>query len=91
MCDARQEIIIPTSRAVLDIPSQAVEITIQAKIYLNGEIRTVQTLMDFEEIRTAVKEAEDYIGPDDIFTLTEKGEEWANWIKEQETNETRQP
>ena len=84
MCDAGQEIEIKTSYAVLDIPSQAVEITIQAKIYLNGEIRTVQTLLDFEEIRTAVKEAEDYIGPDDIFTLTEKGEEWANWIKEQD-------
>lgn len=84
MCDAGQEIEIKTSYAVLDIPSQAVEITIQAKIYLNGKIRTVQTLLDFEEIRTAVKEAEDYIGPDDIFTLTEKGEKWVNWIKEQD-------
>ena len=72
-----QEIIIPTLYAVLEIPSQAVEITIQAKVYLNGEIRTVQTLIDFEEIRTAIQEAEDYIGPDDKFVLTEEGKRYA--------------
>ena len=72
-----QEIIIPTLYAVLEIPSQAVELTIQAKVYLNGEIRTVQTLIDLEEIRTAIKEAEDYIGPDDKFVLTEEGKRYA--------------
>ena len=77
MCDAGQEIIISTSRAVLEIPSQAVELTIQSKVYLNGKICTVQTLVDFDRIRTAIQEAEDYIGPDDKFVLTEEGERYA--------------
>lgn len=76
MCDAGQEIMIETSYAVLEIPSQAVEITIQAKVYLNGDIRTVKTDYDFKGIREAIQEAEDYISPDTIFTLTEKGKEW---------------
>ena len=84
MCDTGQEIEIETSYAVLEIPSQAVEITVQAKIYLNGDIRTVKTNYDFKRVREAIQEAEDYISPDTIFTLTEKGEEWANWIKEQD-------
>ena len=72
-----QEIIIPTLYAVLEIPSQAVELTIQAKVYLNGEIRTVQTIVDFDGIRTAIQEAEDYISPDDKFVLTEEGKRYA--------------
>ena len=71
------EVTIPTDYAVLEIPSQAVEITLSAKVFLDGEIRTVQTTFDFEAIRNAIKEAEDYISPDDIFTLTEKGIEYA--------------
>ena len=77
MCDAGQEIIIETSYAVLEIPSQAVEITIQAKIYLDGDIRTVKTDYDFKRIREAIQEAEDYISPDDRFVLTEAGEQYA--------------
>ena len=76
VCDAGQEVDITTSYAVLEIPSQAVELTIQAKVYLNGKIRTVQTLVDFEGIRTAIQEAKDYIGPDDVFTLTEEGKQY---------------
>ena len=73
----KNEVTIPTDYAVLEIPSQAVEITLSAKVFLDGEIRTVQTTFDFEAIRNAIKEAEDYISPDDIFTLTEAGVEYA--------------
>lgn len=76
MCDTGKEVIIPTLYAVLEIPSQAVELTIQSKVYLNGKICTVQTLVDFDRIRTAIQEAEDYIGPDDKFVLTEEGERY---------------
>lgn len=77
VCDAGKEVDITTSYAVLEIPSQAVELTIQAKVYLNGKIHTVQTSLDFDGIRTAIQEAEDYIGPDDKFVLTEEGERYA--------------
>lgn len=72
-----KEVTIPTAWAVLEVPSQAVEITLMAKVFIDGEIKTVHTIFDFDKVREAIKEAEDYIGPDDMFELTEKGIQYA--------------
>ena len=64
---------IEIEHAMLDIPAHAVEIEISAKVYMDGELKTVQTTYDFDKIRAAIQKAEDYISPDDLFSLTEEG------------------
>ena len=68
---------IEIKHAMLDIPAHAVEIKISAKVYMDGELKTVQTTYDFDKIRAAIQEAEDYIGPDDLFALTDEGHQYA--------------
>jgi len=68
---------------VLAVPASSVEVTISAKIWNNGEILEVKKVMPFEEVRAAMKEAEEgYIPSDAIFTLAptsaEKLEELIN-------------
>lgn len=77
MSDAEKEIIVEIEHAMLDIPAQAVELSIEAKVYMNGELKTVHTTYDFGMIRKAIQEAEDYIAPDDMFALTDEGIEYA--------------
>lgn len=73
MSEAEKEITLETEHAMLDIQAQAVELSIEAKVYMNGELKTVHTTYDFGMIRNAIKEAEDYIAPDDMFALTDEG------------------
>ena len=62
---------------VLSIPSEAVELEINAKVYYDGEINSVTKHMDIEEIRKGFQEAEEcYIPSDTTFRLTDKGREW---------------
>lgn len=57
---------------VLAIPASTVEVTISAKIWKDGEIIDVQKVMPFEEVRAAIKEAQDgYMPSDMIFTLAD--------------------
>ena len=64
--------------AVLSIPASTLELTVTAKIYVNGELHSVSTKLDFEEVRDAIKEAkEGYIPSDATFSLTPLGEEIA--------------
>ena len=59
---------------VLTIPKATVELEINAKVYYDGDIMDVTRYMDMEEIKKAIKEAEDgYIPPDTEFYLTDKG------------------
>lgn len=74
------ELDIPTAYAVLELPSAALEVTITAKVYLDGKIQDVQTIYDFDAVRTALKEAEDYFPPDATFYLSEKGKAEADKI-----------
>ena len=67
--------------AVIDLPENAIEIHITAKVYENGKIQEVGCVYTLEEIRKAFKEADDYIGPDDLFVLTDKGREFLDGIK----------
>lgn len=77
MSEEEKEVNVDIEHAMLDIPAHAVEIEINAKVYLDGELKTVRTIYDFDSIRTAIKEAEDYIAPDDMFALTDEGMEYA--------------
>ena len=72
-----EEITLESEYAVVPFPVNAVEVTISAKVYLNGEIHTVEQVMSMQDVRAAVQEAEDnYIPPDAVFTLTPEGERY---------------
>ena len=78
-----EEIELPQEYIVLAIPDSTVEVTINAKVYYDGEIHKVTRVMDFNEVRDAIKEAQDgYIPSDAIFSLTPLGEKRLNELQE---------
>lgn len=64
---------LENEHAMIDIPATAVELRIEAKVFLDGKVQTVERTMTLQEIRRAMKDAEDFIAEDDQFCLTEKG------------------
>lgn len=59
---------------VISLPATAVEAEITAKVWLDGEIKTVIKTMNMKEIREGFKEAEEgYIPSDATFAITDKG------------------
>ena len=78
-----EEIELPQEYIVLAIPDSTVEVTINANVYYDGEIHKVTRVMDFNEVRDAIKEAQDgYIPSDAIFSLTPLGEKRLNELQE---------
>jgi len=78
-----EEIELDQEYIVLAIPETALEVKIEAKIYYDGDIRTVSTTLDYKEVRDAIKEAQDgYIPGDALFSLTPLGEEYVKNLKE---------
>lgn len=74
-----KEIEIDQDRAMLYIPHNALEGELEFKIYLDGKIQTVHTTLDQDELREAVRKADEgYIDEDDRFVLTDKGREYLN-------------
>lgn len=67
------EVELETAYAIVQLPVDAVEVGIHAKVYIDGKIKTVQMGLSMKQIREAIQEADDYIGPDTVITLTEKG------------------
>ncbi len=60
--------------AVLGLPEDTVEATITVKVYLDGEIQTVEKKLGMSEVRAAFKEAEEnYIPSGTVFQITEEG------------------
>ena len=75
------DIEIIEDRAMLYIPHNALEGELSFKIYLDGEIRTVVKTLNQDELREAVRKAEEgYIDEDDVFMLTEKGKQLAEQL-----------
>lgn len=73
---------------VLGIPASTVEITINAKIWRDGEVIEASHKMPFEEVRDAIKEAQEgYIPSDAIFTLTDLGREELERLREKYSDE----
>ena len=61
---------------VLAIPDDTVELTITAKIYIDHELREVESHMNFPDVRAAIREAQDgYIPSDALFSLAPVGED----------------
>lgn len=81
-----EEIELNDTYAIISIPEDAVEITIQCKVYADGKLMEVSRTLSMKEIREAMEEykvAEEcgYIPPDAVFTLTEKGMDYAAWLE----------
>ena len=69
-------------RAMIELPENAVEVTVNAKVYHDGKLISVGRTMDMEEIRTAFRKADDgYIDDNDRFEITEKGKAWLDELK----------
>lgn len=61
-------------RAMIYLPEDACEITIDARVFHEGELIHVSKVMNMQEIREAYRKADDgYIDDDDQFVITEKG------------------
>lgn len=78
--------------AIVEIPENCVELTLQCTVYLDGKLQTVMRTMSMKEIKEAFGEyqvAEEcgYIPPDAKFVLTEKGKDLANWLDEEDADE----
>ena len=79
-----KEIELDQHRAMVYLPENSVEVVLHAKIYMDGEIAEVATVMSMEEIREAFQKADDgYIDEDDMFYLTEKGKAYLEECKKQ--------
>lgn len=73
---------LESSYIALEIPSSTLEVEITAKVWLDGEMKEARRKMSFDEVREAIKEAEiGYIPSDATFTLTEKGKELFEDVK----------
>lgn len=64
--------------AVISLPENCVEATIYCSVYLDGKIQKVQKTLSMQEVQEAIRDAEEnYIPEDAVFTLTDKGREYA--------------
>lgn len=76
--DEHGEIELREEFIVLAIPAETVEVTISAVIYHDGELMTVTKTMGMQDVREAIREAQDgYIPSDAMFSLTPMGEQQA--------------
>lgn len=67
------EIELVEHRAMVCMPEDSVEVTIEAKVYFDGSLHTVSKTLSLSDIREAFRMGDDYIADDDVFVLTEKG------------------
>lgn len=75
--DGREYVDLDEHRAVLGLPSNAVEVEINAKVFHDGALIDVTKIMTLDDLRTAFRKADDgYIDEDDRFVITQKGLDW---------------
>lgn len=83
-----KEVELDQEYIVLAIPAAAVEVKIEAKLYHKGKIRTVSTTLGYNEVKDAIKEAQDgYIPGDALFSITPLGENAIAMLKEKYSGE----
>lgn len=69
-----REVVIPEHRAMLELPEDAVEVEIRAKVFQDGALVDVSKKLSMSDLRTAFRKADEgYIDDDDVFVLTDKG------------------
>lgn len=68
--EEKEYVEVTEDRAMLYVPHNALEATLTFKVYLDGEIKTIQTTLTQDELAEAVRKAADgYIDEDDKFVL----------------------
>ena len=77
-----ESMLLEEEYAVVSIPTNTVELTIGAKIYIDGELKEAHKIMNMQDIRKAVSEAEEFYIPEDaVFTLTDEGRKYAETLE----------
>ena len=78
-----EEIELVEHRAMITLPEIAIEVKIEAIVYIEGELHTVTKTLNMSDIRDAFQKADDgYIDDEDKFYITEKGKEYLKMIDE---------
>lgn len=68
--------------AVISIPKDTVEIELNIKVFYNGELVKVGTVMGLDDVRTALRKAEEgYIDEDDRFVSTDNGKAYLDSLR----------
>ena len=58
----------------VEIPKESIAVTLGSTVYQNGEVKVLECEYPPSELRKLIRDAEEnYISPDAIFALTEKG------------------
>lgn len=77
-----KEISLEMSHAIFDLPTEAVEINMNIKVFHNGEIVSVFGKYSITDIREAFRKAEDgYIDADDKLELTDLGLQYLEEVR----------
>ncbi len=81
MEEDRKEVKFEEARAVVNLPINAVEATIEVTVFENGELIKAETKLTCADLRRAFRDGEDVILDDDILTLTDDGREYLESLK----------
>lgn len=85
--DDKKGIELQEHRAMIYLPENTVELTINAKVFENGKLQNVSMTYGMSQVREMFEKADHgYIDDDDTFMLTEKGIAWINEL-ERERND----
>lgn len=80
----KEEVMLNECRAMICLPEDSVELRVEAKVYHDGELITVQKILTMGDLREAFRKADEgYIDDDDVFVITEKGKKWLEEREEQ--------
>ena len=86
--DTKNIIELKEEFVVLSIPSSTVELTINVKIYNDGQIIDAYRKLSIEEVREAIEEAKKgYIPSDALYRITEEGERYLEELKSKENSD----
>lgn len=78
-----KEIELKEEHAIIDLPAAALHVELIVDVYVDGTIGKVSKELNLEEIRKAFRDAEDYIGDEDVFVITEKGKKYFESLEEE--------
>ena len=79
-----KETYLDESAAVVYIPPNAIELTLQITIYQDGELFKCSKTMDNHQLRQAFEYAELYYDDPDVrYVVTEKGLQWLKQMEKQ--------
>lgn len=77
MSENKRELVLDSKFAVIDLPINTIEAKITLKVYENGEMVTVERVLDLQEVLLAFKKADDgYIDEEDKFVVTDLGKQY---------------